>query len=109
MDLITRHWDVITRALGEIQEVLSRRILAALGQRVHLSPPQTYGDRRRAILDAGALIHDSIVRQEVERLRWRVMTGMKIPRVLTGQGRWGSWREEAKWAGNAYGSRERNL
>ena len=109
MDLITKHWDVITRALSEIQDVLSRRIQNALGKRVQLSPPQAFAGRRKTTLDAGALMTDETVKSEIERLRWRVMAGMRIPRVLTGQGRWGSWREEAKWAGTAFGSRDRNL
>ena len=39
----------------------------------------------------------------------RVVSGMRIPRVMTGQGKWGVWREEARWLGRWAGRREQNF
>jgi len=110
MDIITKNWDVITRALCEMQVVLAKQILEALKKRIIMSPslvqnPYSY----KTMLLPGALMNDRIVTTEIDRMRWRVTSGFKIPRVMTGQGRWGAWRDEAKWAGQSFGGRDNHL
>jgi len=115
MDLITKHWDVITRALSDLQQVAQARILENLTAARLMSPqpgcgihgskyPSTRPELRRM-----ALMRDDVVRSEVERLRWRVVTGIGMPRVVVGQGRWDLWQEEAKWANHRFGGRNMNL
>ncbi|KAL7266451.1 hypothetical protein RUND412_011002 [Rhizina undulata] len=109
MDLVTKHWDVITRALSDLQRVAEERILEHLTMATIPSfhqPQNGFKYRKRIELQHAALISDEIVRKEVERLRWRVVTGIKVPRVITGQGRWAIWRDEAKWANTRFGGRD---
>ncbi|EWC48618.1 hypothetical protein DRE_01840 [Drechslerella stenobrocha 248] len=109
MDLVTKNWDIITRTLNELQIVATQRITSALtAKSVILSPP-TYGPQRKNSLDTAALMNDTIVKEEIERQRWRITTGLQIPRVITGQGRWSEWREEAIWADTTFGGRDRNF
>lgn len=108
MDLITKHWDVINRALADLQRVTQTRILS------HLNTSQTacqngYKYRRKVELRHGALLGDEVVRKEVERLRWRIVAGIRTPRVITGQGKWAVWKDEAKWANARFGGRDMNL
>ncbi|KAF8246211.1 hypothetical protein K440DRAFT_553878 [Wilcoxina mikolae CBS 423.85] len=117
MDLVTNHWDVIIRALSDLQRVAQARILenlttARLASPQPVVPTQMNGIKylnNRCELRKMALMRDDIVRAEVERLRWRVVTGIRTPRVVVGQGRWDRWREEAKWANHRFGGRDMNF
>lgn len=115
MDLITKHWDVITRALSDLQRVAQERILENLTVARLQSPqpaPSSSGIRylsSRAEMRKMGLMRDDILRSEVEHLRWRVVTGIRVPRVVVGQGRWDLWQEEAKWANQRFGGRDMNL
>ncbi|CAZ85274.1 unnamed protein product [Tuber melanosporum] len=110
MDLITKHWDVINRALSDLQCVAQTQILNVLNT-AGITSAQTvcqngFKYRRRIELKQWALMSDDCVRGEVDRLRWRIVTGIKVPRVITGQGKWGVWRDEAHWANERFGGRE---
>ncbi|KAI5805174.1 hypothetical protein EDC01DRAFT_610224 [Geopyxis carbonaria] len=112
MDLVTKHWDVISRALSDLQRVSQARILEGLNTAGITSPQATqngYKYRKRIELKKLALMRDDVVRLEVERLRWRVVSGIKVPRVVVGQGRWDLWQEEAKWANSRFGGRDMNF
>jgi len=54
-------------------------------------------------LTANCLMSMPTIHKEVDASRQRIITGIKALQVVTGQGRWGIWREEArlvgKWAG----------
>ena len=39
----------------------------------------------------------------------RIISGLRTRRVATGQGRWGAWREEARWVGRWAGGRDQNF
>ncbi|KAK6348877.1 hypothetical protein TWF730_009643 [Orbilia blumenaviensis] len=109
MDLVTRNWDIITRTLNELQVVATDRITLALTAKAAILSPPTYAPQRKTSLDTASLMNDQTIKQEVERQRWRITTGLQIPRVITGQGRWSEWRDEAKWAGTTFGGRDRNF
>lgn len=113
MDLITKHWDVINRALSDLQRVAQAQILDHLNTGGIMSPQTTsqngFKYRRKAELRQGALMRDEIVRKEVDRLRWRIVAGIRTPRVITGQGKWAVWKDEAKWANARFGGRDMNL
>jgi len=113
MDLITKHWDVINRALSDLQRVAQTQILNVLNAADMASAQAAcqngFKYRKRIELKQWALMSDDCVRREVDRLRWRIVTGIKVPRVITGQGRWGVWRDEAHWANERFGGREMKL
>lgn len=54
-------------------------------------------------LQANCLMQVPKIHKEVDASRQRIISGIKVHQVVTGQGRWGIWREEArlvgKWAG----------
>lgn len=112
MELITKHWDVITRALADLQAFAQLKIVDNLLVTGIISPSLAqlgYKYRNRVELRPGALMYDEALRLEVERLKWRIVSGIKIPRVVTGQGRWGVWRDEARWLNKRFGGKEQNL
>jgi hypothetical protein len=49
------------------------------------------------------------VHKEVEASRQRILSGVKACQVLTGQGRWGIWREEARVVGKWAGGRDQGF
>lgn len=114
MDLVTKHWDVINRALSDLQRVAQVRILEHLNHQGGVGTPTAscqngYKYRKKAELRQGTLMRDDVVRREVERLRWRIVAGIRTPRVITGQGKWAVWKDEAKWANARFGGRDMNL
>ncbi|KAF3903439.1 hypothetical protein ABW20_dc0102332 [Dactylellina cionopaga] len=109
MDLVTKNWDIITRTLNELQVVATQRITSTLTLKTAILSPPTYGPQRKTSLDTASLMNDPVIIEEVTRQRWRITTGLQIPRVITGQGRWSEWRDEAKWAGTTFGGRDRNF
>ncbi|ORY02054.1 folliculin-interacting protein N-terminus-domain-containing protein [Clohesyomyces aquaticus] len=126
VDVIGQHWDVITRTLTSLQYIVHERILAQFKAADVSTPPvlqqprnqpSRYSNKdmpvqppRRAMrLQPNALAFHQEVKKAVERAGNRVVSGMRIPRVLTGQGKWGVWREEARWLGRWAGRREENF
>ncbi|KAI9780263.1 MAG: hypothetical protein M1839_006823 [Geoglossum umbratile] len=112
MEIIAQHWDVITRALSALQSITQEQIVESLRQ-AELAAP-TYATnvsrtRRSLELWPNALIDDEIIKRAIEVARLRVVRGLRIPRVVTGQGRWGVWREEARWVGRWAGGKEQNF
>ncbi|CUS15743.1 unnamed protein product [Tuber aestivum] len=110
MDLVTKHWDVISRALSDLQRVAEPRILHASNTAGITSAQAAcqngFKHRKRVEPKQWALMSDDCMRREVNRFRWRIVTGIKVPRVITGQGKWGVWRDEAQWANERFGGRE---
>ncbi|KAF2273505.1 uncharacterized protein EI97DRAFT_460939 [Westerdykella ornata] len=123
VDVIGQHWDVITRTLTSLQQVVQGRILAHLRRDEQNNPPVPRNQpsryvtrevsiqpaRRGARLQPNALALDPEVKDAVELAGNRVVSGMRIPRVTTGQGKWGVWREEARWLGRWAGRKEQNF
>ncbi|KAF2492072.1 hypothetical protein BU16DRAFT_419428, partial [Lophium mytilinum] len=126
VDVIGQHMDVITRTLTSLQSVVHDRILAHFkgadvgsppifqqprvqaGRLVnqHAPPPQT---RRYLNLKPNVLAFDKDIKAAVELAGDRVVRGMRIPRVVTGQGRWGVWREEARLLEKMAGGRDQDF
>jgi hypothetical protein len=126
VDVVGQHWDVIMRTLTSLQFVVQERILSQFRLAEAASPPMLHLPRvqpsrsslrdappppvRRALrLQPGALMFDPDIQKAVELAGHRVVSGMRIPRVMTGQGKWGVWREEARWLGRWAGRREENF
>ncbi|KAF2121121.1 folliculin-interacting protein N-terminus-domain-containing protein [Lophiotrema nucula] len=126
VDVIGQHWDVITRTLTSLQFVVQERIVAhfKMGDATSpaiLQPPRGPSSRpagreasfqppRRILrLQPNALVLDDEIRKAIEIAGHRIVSGMRIPRVMTGQGKWGVWREEARWLGRWAGRKEENF
>ncbi len=126
VDVVGQHWDVIMRALSSLQHVVQERILANFKSpettalpthHQHRSQPSrsslrdvpSHAARKPLRLQPNALMMDKEIQQAAEYTGNRVVSGMRIPRVMTGQGKWGVWREEARWLGRWAGRREQNF
>lgn len=53
-----------------------------------------------------ALANDPRLRAEIDFARQRIVGGIKSLPVVTRQGRWGIWRDEARWVGKWAGGKE---
>ncbi|KAL1597752.1 hypothetical protein SLS60_008239 [Paraconiothyrium brasiliense] len=126
VDVVGQHWDVIMRTLTSLQFVVQEKILAHLkaGQstavpllqqprvqpsRSSLRNTPSMPARRVVALQPNALMFDADIKKAVDLAGSRVVSGMRIPRVMTGQGKWGVWREEARWLGRWAGGKEENF
>lgn len=129
VDVVGQHWDVIMRALTSLQHVVQERILAQFkspkspepiiptgaqhqrsqSSRTSFRESSLQYSRRALRLQPNALMMDREIQIAAELTGNRVVSGMRIPRVMTGQGKWGVWREEARWLGRWAGRREQNF
>ncbi|CAM1511562.1 Fc.00g090750.m01.CDS01 [Cosmosporella sp. VM-42] len=125
IDSLTQHWDIIMRTLTHLQSVVAT-ILAAMLKQVDLASPGPYStsaasnvaartpsfsERRSEFprvkppksttklvsLWPNCLADDTNIAGEVDAARHRIVMGLSAARVVTGQGRWGIWRDEARW------------
>ncbi|KAI1826395.1 hypothetical protein F4861DRAFT_81009 [Xylaria intraflava] len=137
MDFITQHWDIIMRTLTHLQSVVASSLYPMLKQ-VEASAPDPYpsntpGKAGRAgsmhsrrgsdtslvkppkqyaklvTLPPNALMQEQQINDEAESAQLRIVTGLCATRVVTGQGRWGPWREEARWVARWAGSKEQGF
>lgn len=133
IDAITQHWDIIMRTLSHLQAVATAALFPMLKQADISSPDPRKEPTHSRVPSASVSISGKRVMEEykalkpaktniklvqlglhclmqvqkihleVDAARQRIVTGMKARQVVTGQGRWGIWREEArlvgKWAG----------
>ncbi|KFZ14205.1 hypothetical protein V501_03344, partial [Pseudogymnoascus sp. VKM F-4519 (FW-2642)] len=56
-----------------------------------------------------ALAHNHKLRAEIEFARHRIVGGIKNLQVITRQGRWGIWRDEARWVRRWAGGKEQGF
>lgn len=56
-----------------------------------------------------ALAHHQKLRAEIEYARHRIVGGIKNLQVITRQGRWGIWRDEARWVRKWAGGKEQGF
>lgn len=131
IDSLTQHWDMVIRTLTHLQSTVATSLRTLLKQSDITSPDPasaaqagqlaqqrspSSADRRNAeqprtkpskstikllSLPPNCLSTDVIIASEINLARQRIVTGLKAARVVTGQGRWGIWRDEAihslKW------------
>ncbi|PIG79558.1 hypothetical protein AARAC_000334 [Aspergillus arachidicola] len=105
IDLLVDHWDVINRTLSHLER-LSRKEILFLLQKVDSSsgihpkpakPPNMQRTNQTIIhLPANILAVNSKLREEAIRSTRRISTALQTPYVVTGQSRWGVWREEGR-------------
>lgn len=121
------HWNVLNRvahsleiiAQGKIRDLLIKveanlaklpaqipaKFVDAKSKERRLKQPL----RRTIQLPSGALQKCDVIRKEVEMAGRRVALAIKTRKVIAGQGRWGIWREEARWIERWAGRREQNF
>lgn len=127
IDSLTQHWDIIMRTLTHLQSLVATTIHSMLKQADNASPnfisrAPSQSDRRSAELPRvkppksttklvylwpSCLADDLQIASEVGLARSRIVMGLGAARVITGQGRWGIWRDEAIWASKWATSAER--
>ncbi|KAK8091391.1 uncharacterized protein PG998_015206 [Apiospora kogelbergensis] len=138
MDAITQHWDIIMRALTHLQSVVATMLFPMLKAADYSSPepfhpnlpaqmartssanthrrgstasqvkpPKT--NAKLVTLPANCLMQETAVGREVDAARVRIVTGLRATRVITGQGRWGPWRDEARWVAKWAGGKEQGF
>ncbi|KAI1150845.1 hypothetical protein F4825DRAFT_388025 [Nemania diffusa] len=137
MDFITQHWDIIMRTLTHLQSVVANSLYPMLKQADSSAPdpypmnapvqigrtasmhgrrgsdasqaklPKQYA--KLVTLPPNALMQDQQISEETKNAQLRIVTGLCATRVVTGQGRWGPWREEARWVARWAGSREQGF
>ncbi|PYI08141.1 hypothetical protein BO78DRAFT_396001 [Aspergillus sclerotiicarbonarius CBS 121057] len=105
IDLLVDHWDVINRTLSHLER-LSRNEILFLLKKVDSSsgmhpkpakPPNMQRTNQTFIhLPANILAVNSRLRDEALRSSRRISTALQMPFVVTGQSRWGVWREEGR-------------
>ncbi|KAI9742686.1 MAG: hypothetical protein M1818_003827 [Claussenomyces sp. TS43310] len=134
LDLIAHHWDVIMRTLTDLQAIVSKNVLAMLrqvdvaspipvppnghlrtgsvsiaGKRVEeiVKPYKPAGSNAKLVqLPPNSLVRNDSVKTAVEAARSRVLNGIKTFQVVTRQGRWAIWRDEARWVSKWAGGKE---
>ncbi|KAI5308254.1 hypothetical protein KEM55_006173, partial [Ascosphaera atra] len=70
-----------------------------------LSPSFAAADGGKNAVSSQASSNLLAVRDEAARTIRRICTALRIPRVPTGQARWGVWRDEARWIARALTAR----
>ena len=135
LEHVLMHWNLIVRTISHVEVMARSSILKWISdeQRHRLDYEPTVAEsivnlrnssevqpkvkmkklKRRPSTNvqvpSEALQHLSYVQKEAGSSAKRIALGMRIPRVVTGQGRWGVWREEARWVGRWSGGREQNF
>ncbi|KAI2234617.1 hypothetical protein LOZ13_005175 [Ophidiomyces ophidiicola] len=119
IDTLVDYWDIITRTLSHLEKVASKEIISLLKE-VDLyavqqpkpvkQPPSMQRTNQTIIyLPLNCLAPNTILQKETLHAIHRVALGLKIPRVITGQSRWGVWRDEARWISKFLCEREHNF
>ncbi|EQL28086.1 hypothetical protein BDFG_09138 [Blastomyces dermatitidis ATCC 26199] len=118
IDILVDHWDVITRTLSHLEKLASKEILTALKRVDYFStqqpkpakaPNMQRTNQTIVQLPPRVLSGVSNLRSEAVRATQRISTALRIPHVATGQGRWGVWREEARWIAKLLSDKEHNF
>lgn len=118
IDALVDHWDVITRTLSHLERLASKEILFLLKKVDSLSGPQPKPAKAPNMqrtnqtivqLPPNILAGNSKLRAEALNGCQRICSALRIPRVITGQSRWGVWREEARWISRILGEKEHSF
>lgn len=118
LDLLVDHWDVITRTLSHLERLARNEILFLLKKVDSLSgahpkpakPPNMQRTNQTIVhLPANILSVNSKLKEEAIRSTRRISLALQTPYVLTGQSRWGVWREEGRSIVRALGDKDTNF
>jgi len=118
LDLLVDHWDVITRTLSHLERLARNEILFLLRKVDSLSgphpkpakPPNMQRTNQTIVhLPANILSVNSKLKEEAIRSTRRIGLALQTPYVVTGQSRWGVWREEGRSIVRGLGDKEQNF
>ncbi|KAL9040940.1 MAG: hypothetical protein Q9214_004289 [Letrouitia sp. 1 TL-2023] len=130
LERVMTHWNILSRAMASLERVAQQTIQHLLLELENnhpspliQAPPEIsknwvdelkvrkpkVSSQRVLQLAAGALQRHGEIQEQVTVTGKRIALALRIRRVITGQGRWGIWREEARWVGKWAGSREQNF
>ncbi|KAJ5533213.1 hypothetical protein N7494_009765 [Penicillium frequentans] len=118
LDLLVDHWDVITRTLSHLERLARNEILFLLRKVDSLSGPHPKPDKPPNMqrtnqtivhLPANILSVNSKLKEEAIRSSRRISLALQTPYVVTGQSRWGVWREEGRSIVRGLGDKESNF
>lgn len=130
IERIVAHWSVLTRVVSKLEAVarsaITTRLQILSGHELSLRTtmkgnPQSstraeirqkkykQPSQRTVQLPSQALHDSSDITNLASEISQRIASALKTRRVLTGQGRWGVWREEARWVGRWAGGKEQNF
>ncbi|KAJ5908888.1 hypothetical protein N7495_001570 [Penicillium taxi] len=118
LDLLVDHWDVITRTLSHLETLARNEILFLLRKVDSLSgphpkpakPPNMQRTNQTIVhLPANILAVNSKLKEEAFRSTRRISLALQTPYVVTGQNRWGVWREEGRSIVRGLGDKEQNF
>ncbi|CAG7942718.1 unnamed protein product [Penicillium nalgiovense] len=118
LDLLVDHWDVITRTLSHLERLVRNEILFLLKKVDSLSgphpkpakPPNMQRTNQTIVhLPANILSVNSKLKEEAIRSSRRISFALQTPYVVTGQSRWGVWREEGRSIVRGLGDKEQNF
>ncbi|KAJ5142201.1 hypothetical protein N7526_003196 [Penicillium atrosanguineum] len=118
LDLLVDHWDVITRTLSHLERLARNEILFLLRKVDSLSgphpkpakPPNMQRTNQTIVqLPANILSVNSKLKEEALRSTRRISMALQTPYVVTGQSRWGVWREEGRSIVRGLGDKEQNF
>ncbi|CZT07369.1 uncharacterized protein RAG0_12855 [Rhynchosporium agropyri] len=136
IESITQHWDIVMRTMSHLQAVATTSLLLMLKQADISSPdPRRESNHCRApsasISISGKRVQEDIkpfkipktnakvvqltanclsqaqrIHKESDAARQRIVTGLRAHQVVTGQGRWAIWREQARLVGRWAGGKD---
>ncbi|THC99545.1 hypothetical protein EYZ11_001005 [Aspergillus tanneri] len=118
IDLLVDQWDVINRAVSHLERLSRKEILFLLkrvdsSSGVHPKPvkaPNMQRTNQTIIhLPANILAVNSKLKEEAVRSTRRISTALQTPHVVTGQSRWGVWREEGRSIVRGLGDKEHSF
>ncbi|KAJ5815412.1 hypothetical protein N7474_007189 [Penicillium riverlandense] len=118
LDLLVDHWDVITRTLSHLERLARNEILFLLRKVDSLSgphpkpakPPNMQRTNQTIVhLPANILSVNSKLKDEALRSTRRISLALQTPYVVTGQSRWGVWREEGRSIVRGLGDKEHSF
>lgn len=118
LDLLVDHWDVVTRTLSHLERVAREEILLLLKKvdastRITPNPakhPNMQRTNQTVIhLPPNIMAVNSKLRVESARSARRISAALQMPYVVTGQSRWGVWREEGRSIVRALGDKEHSF
>ena len=129
IERVLAHWSTLTRVISRL-EIVARSVISTqlssilelgLNFPVHLQEnrdvskahgrPRKFKQPSRHTVQLPALaLQGSVpITALVTRSCQRIVSALKTRRVVTGQGRWGVWREEVRWVGRWAGAKEQNF
>lgn len=132
LEYVLGQWDVVMRALLSLERAVKDQLHDMLRQSdiastflppsqppsrvpssdglLNLKPKGPKNPVRYSFqLPPMALEQSELVAKAAGHTVVRIAVGLRSRRVVTGQGRWGVWREEARWVGRWAGGKEQNF